>query len=167
VHTAALTPVLVAFLADEPEARVDIVTGVASLPRALHDHPRVAVRATTPDAAERAGATVHVWTPPPGRFEATGDLEPIVAASLVGLPTVLAADDACDAGGFADPALTVHLPREPDAWAAAIHAVSGPHGRRTDLAERARRTAGTLVGDTGTNLLVDRLIGWLDAERSR
>ncbi len=148
----AIVAALVQFLADQPEARVEIV-GTVSAP-GLEDHPQVVIRSGPPDRGQLAAWTAHLWSagvPPvvarPGVFE----------AAMAGVPTVTAAR----AEGT-DAELTITTPLDAAAWLTALDAVTDDRARRRWSA-RAMARAETLRGPEASRIATERFLGWATA----
>jgi hypothetical protein len=152
----AIAAALVQLLADQPDARVEIV-GMSSAP-GLEDHPQVLIRSDPPDAGQLAAWTAHLWSAGvpaaparPGVFE----------AALAGVPTITAAR----AEGT-DGELVITSPLDPAAWLATVEAVNDDQARRRWSA-RARARAEALRGPEASRLATERFLGWATAAGAR
>jgi hypothetical protein len=160
---AAVTATLLALLGARPDLEVEIVADAGAVPDPLTDHPQVRRVVGRPDPGEQARWSAHVLTP--------GDDGPPIEIALVeaahaGVPTLLPVATARAVGGLADPLLVVDEPATPDAWAGPLQLLLAGDDRPA-RSVWALAAADALEQDAATDLVVARLLGWLDRGATR
>ena len=156
----AISAGLLELLAERPDITLE-VAGAEAAPDRFRDHPQVVAHAGRPDAGEQARWTAHVSTP-----RGVADLTALLEAAHAGVPTLLAAADARWVGGLADTRLAIDPASAPDAWSAPLRQLLDGRDRPA-RSRRARQAGLTLDSPQASDLVVSRLLGWLDRRRPR
>lgn len=161
--SGALAAAIVALLDDRPDLEVEIVTPDGSVPEALVDHPQVRVLPGRPDPGAQARWTAHVLTVDEDARTPSLLSLPLLEAAHAGVPTLLAPGPSRVVGGLADPRLVVDRPTSASAWAGPLQLLLDGDDRPARSAW-ACRTAEALECIEVTDLVIARLLGWLDRE---
>ncbi len=152
-----------ALLEARPELGVEIVGDPAVVPDRLTGHPQVRL-VVGPTRSRRAGRwTAHLVTP--------GVDGPLLEVALLeaahaGVPTLLPAASARAVGGLADPLLVVDEPTAPPSWIRPLQLLLDGDDRPSRSAW-ALATSEALEQQDATDLVIARLLGWLDREPAR
>jgi hypothetical protein len=158
-----------------PDLTVEIVGGETTVvPQVLRDRTAVTIGPDRPDPGEQARWRAHVVTASSRAAPAELVAEMLEAGHL-GVPTVVSPATAHVVGGIADPRLVPAGDDDqraaPEAWAHLIgRLLQGDDldatADRQARSARARAAADALDGPEAGDLVVARLLGWLD-RRSR
>ncbi len=162
----ALATGLIGLLDERPDLRVEIVADGPPIPGGLADHPQVRPARGRPDPGEQARWTVHAMTAVAEPAPTGLVLTPLLEAAHAGVPTLLTTTTARAVGGLADPRLVVADPTTPDAWTTPLRLLLDRDDRPARSA-RAREVGQALERPEATDLVIDRLLGWLDREAAR
>jgi len=161
--TAAVADALLGLLDARPDLGVEIVADPASVPAALAEHPQVRLVAGRPDAGEQARWTAHMVTAGDEAPPADGAL---LEAAHAGVPTLVPLATARAVGGLADPLLVVDEPTTPAGWTAPLQLLLDDDDRPARSAW-ALATSEALEREAATDLVIARLLGWLDRGATR
>jgi hypothetical protein len=145
---------------------VEVVAAPGSIPDPLADHPQVRATRGRPDAGEQARWTVHILTAARESPSSADVVVPLLEAAHAGVPTLMPAAAARAVGGLADPRLVVEQPTRPEAWRVPIELLLDGDDRAA-RSGRAREIAEDLERPEVSDLVVARLLGWLDRGVSR
>jgi len=161
--TGAVADALLGLLDARPDLGVEIVADPASVPATLAEHPQVRLVAGRPDAGEQARWTAHVVTAGDEAPPADGAL---LEAAHAGVPTLVPLATARAVGGLADPLLVVDEPTTPAGWTAPLQLLLDDDARPARSAW-ALATSEALEREAATDLVIARLLGWLDRGATR
>ncbi|MGZ4716656.1 MAG: hypothetical protein ACXWCB_08135 [Acidimicrobiales bacterium] len=162
----ALATGLIELLDDRPDLLIEVVTDGGAVPRSLADHPQVSSTRGRPDPGEQSRWTAHVLTAAPEPAPTSAVLTPLLEAAHAGVPTLLSSTAARAVGGLADARLVIDEPTAPAAWIAPLRLLLDRDDRPARSA-RARDIGEALERPEASDLVIARLLGWLDREGAR
>jgi hypothetical protein len=155
----AVLDVLAQLLAERPDIELELVGDATLLGDRVPELPRVR-SASLPSTATRADWLLQIWTPPLAYTEATDAIAPLVQASRVAVPTVMAADHAV-AAELAEPDTTVADPTDREAWWKVINRLLAEPEERRAAGRRAAARVGAASDRAAESASFDELAEWM------
>ena len=161
VQLGAARAALASLLSEDPRLVVTVVGHATRAAGRLASNRRVQVVPGEPDARTVARWSGQLWTVSANAFETSGDLGAPVVAGMLGIPTIVAAQNRAVSEGLVPSRFAVEQPYEADSWLAAARRL-GDSGASTASSDTVAGLADALYGSASSTAVLNRWIGWLE-----
>jgi hypothetical protein len=159
-YTDAVAEAALTLLVENAQMRIEIVGDSSRLPTRLLEHPRVNALPDRPGGEAMAQWAAHVWSPPILDSLVVDNALPLVEASAVGVPTILAEPIVAAVGGYPSPGVSVEGFGRPADWSDAIRLLLDDGATADSRSRAAIRRFDTMHGPTAADVAVNRFLGW-------